>query len=106
MPVHTAEIFQETTSQYEICPNYPIFLSQPPVALIYHIFLFLFTFYAILDRRKPLETLEFEDLLIVKGEDSISLVIEKIILNPILILLNCMMFYSVFVSVISLSMSE
>jgi len=56
--------------------------------------------------KKPLETLEFEDLLIVKGEGSISLVIEKIILNPILILLNCMMFYSVFVSVISLSMSE
>ncbi|KAG5415359.1 hypothetical protein IGI04_002926 [Brassica rapa subsp. trilocularis] len=30
--------------------------TRPPVALIYHIFLFLFTFYAILDRRKPLET--------------------------------------------------
>ncbi|KAG5374104.1 hypothetical protein IGI04_042587 [Brassica rapa subsp. trilocularis] len=93
-------------NHYGICPNYPYFLSQPPVALIYHIFCFSLSFYAILDRRKPLETLEFEDLLIVKGEGSISLVIEKIILNPILILLNCMMFYSVFVSVISLSMSE
>ncbi|KAG5383134.1 hypothetical protein IGI04_034604, partial [Brassica rapa subsp. trilocularis] len=30
--------------------------TRPPVALIYHIFLFLFTFYAILERRKPLET--------------------------------------------------
>ncbi|KAG5408856.1 hypothetical protein IGI04_005175 [Brassica rapa subsp. trilocularis] len=77
-------------NHYGICPNYPYFLSQPPVALIYHIFCFSLSFYAILDRRKPLETLEFEDLLIVKGEGSISLVIEKIILNPILILLNCM----------------
>ncbi|KAG5397727.1 hypothetical protein IGI04_019541 [Brassica rapa subsp. trilocularis] len=41
---------------YGICPNYPYFLSQPPVALIYHIFCFSLSFYAILDRRKPLET--------------------------------------------------
>ncbi|KAG5415674.1 hypothetical protein IGI04_003241, partial [Brassica rapa subsp. trilocularis] len=54
----------------------------------------LFSLPAACDRRKPLETLEFEDLLIVKGKGSIYLVIEKIILNPILILLNCMIFYS------------
>ncbi|KAG5400121.1 hypothetical protein IGI04_014728 [Brassica rapa subsp. trilocularis] len=43
-------------NHYGICPNYPYFLSQPPVALIYHIFCFSLSFYAILDRRKPLET--------------------------------------------------
>ena len=58
--VHAAEIFKETTSQYGICPNYPIFFSQTHVALIYHIFLFLFTFYATFYTRN--QTWAFRDL--------------------------------------------
>lgn len=48
--------FLENYNHYGICPSYPYFLSQPPVALIYHIFCFSLSYYAIIDRRKPLET--------------------------------------------------
>ncbi|KAG5378154.1 hypothetical protein IGI04_025996 [Brassica rapa subsp. trilocularis] len=33
-------------NHYGICPNYPYFLSQPPVALIYHIFCFSLSYEA------------------------------------------------------------
>ncbi|KAG5411862.1 hypothetical protein IGI04_008181 [Brassica rapa subsp. trilocularis] len=49
-------------NHYGICPNYPYFLSQPPVVLIYHIFCFSLSFYAILDRRKPLEIFSKVDI--------------------------------------------
>ncbi|KAG5398707.1 hypothetical protein IGI04_020521, partial [Brassica rapa subsp. trilocularis] len=43
-------------NHYGICPNYPYFLSQPPVALIYHIFCFSLSYYAVLETRN--QTLE------------------------------------------------
>ena len=51
----SGRIFKETTSHYEIFPNYPIFFSQPPVASKKLLFLF---FYAIFGRRN--QTLELE----------------------------------------------
>ncbi|KAG5385461.1 hypothetical protein IGI04_036931 [Brassica rapa subsp. trilocularis] len=90
-------------NHYGICPNYPYFLSQPPVALIYHILCFSLSFYDILDRKNHWRLLCFW---IVKGEGSISLTIEKITLNPLYISFIYMKSYSELISVFSLVMTE
>ncbi|KAG5383849.1 hypothetical protein IGI04_035319 [Brassica rapa subsp. trilocularis] len=63
----TRVIVPRNYNHYGICPNYPYFLSQPPVALIYHIFCFSLSFYAVFGRRNQTLELETCDLILCKG---------------------------------------
>ena len=105
VPVPAAQIFKETTSYFEICPNLPIFSPSrlwPP-----YIFLFLSLYFTtlFLEKKPDPRVLDLAICYLLGRRLHLSR-LEKIILNPLFISFIHMQYYFESISVFSCFMAE